>query len=105
MKKTLPLGKLSALSFLFLLLGKVLFETSFNSFQCNTKDSGLSNYSIKLILCSHYCSSYELLCQNKSMDLAIYKGRLLLCRNKKIPEVSLAFFNHPFKNGCNFSRQ
>ena len=37
----------------YLCLTKALFETSFKSFQYNTKGLRLSNYSIKLILCSH----------------------------------------------------
>ena len=49
----------------FLILTKLLFETSFMSFQYNTKGRRLSNYSIKQILCSYYRSRYNGLCQNK----------------------------------------
>ena len=56
----------------FLLLTKVLFETSFKSFQYNTKGRRLSNYSIKLILCSHYGSRCKGLCQNKKHEFGQY---------------------------------
>ena len=61
----IPLRRICVLSYLCLLLTKVMFETSFKSFQYNTKGRRLSNYSIKLILCSHYHSRYKGLCQNK----------------------------------------
>ena len=57
----IPLKRICVLSYLCLLLTKVLFK----SFQYNIKGRRLSNYSIKLILCSHYCSRYKGLCQNK----------------------------------------
>ena len=53
------------MSYLCLRLTKVLFETSLKSFQYNTKDRRLSNYLIKLILCSHCRSRYKGLFQNK----------------------------------------
>ena len=56
----IPLRQICVLSYLCLLLTKVLFETSFKSFQYNTKGRRLSNYSIKLILCSHYRSRYNI---------------------------------------------
>ena len=61
----IPLKRICVLSYLCLLLTKELFETSFRSFQYNIKGRRLSNYSIKLILCSHYCLRYKGLCQNK----------------------------------------
>ena len=61
----IPLRRIRVLSYLCLLLTKVLFETSLKSFQYNTKGRRLSNYSIKLILCSHCRSMYKGLCQNK----------------------------------------
>ena len=61
----IPIKRICVLSYLCLLLTKVLFETSFKSFYYNTKGRRLSNYSIKLILCSHYRSRYKGLCQNK----------------------------------------
>ena len=62
---SISLKRICVLSYLCLLLTKVLFETSFKSCQYNTKGRRLSNYSIKLILCSHYRSRYKGLCQNK----------------------------------------
>ena len=54
----------------FLLLTKVLFQTSFTSFQYNTEGRRLSNYSIKLILCSRHRSRCKGLCVKiKSMNL------------------------------------
>ena len=61
----IPLKRICVLSYLCLLLTKVLLETSFMSFQYNTIGRRLSNYSIKLILCSHYHSMYKGLYQNK----------------------------------------
>ena len=61
----IPLQQICVLSYLCLLLTKVLFETSFKSCQYNTAGRRLSNYSIKLILCSHYRSRCKGLCQNK----------------------------------------
>ena len=62
----IPLKRsICVLSYLCLRLTKVLFETSLKSFQYNTKGRRLSNYLIKLILCSHCCSRYKGLCQNK----------------------------------------
>ena len=54
---------------LCLLLTKVLSETSFKSFQYNTEGRRLSNYSIELILCSHYRSRCKGLCQNKKKNI------------------------------------
>ena len=66
----IPLNRICVLSYLCLLLTKVLLETSFKSFQYNTKGRRLSDYSIKLILYFHYRSRYKEQCQNKkSMDL------------------------------------
>ena len=55
-QKQQQLQRISVFSYLCLLLTKVLFETSFKSFQYNTECRRLSNYSIKLILYSHYRS-------------------------------------------------
>ena len=52
----IPLQGICVLDYLCLLRTKVLFETSFKSFQYNIEGRRLSNYSIKLILCSHYRS-------------------------------------------------
>ena len=77
----IPLKRTCVLSYICLLLTKVLFETSCKSFQYNTKDRRLSNYLIKLILCSHHRSRYKGLCQNKKAWIRpIYKGRSLLRR-------------------------
>ena len=54
----ISLKRICVLSFLCLLITEVVFETWFKSFQYNTKGRRLSNYSIKLILCSHYRSKY-----------------------------------------------
>ena len=59
-----PLQWICVLSYLCLLLTKVLFEISFKSFWYNTKGRRLSNYLIQLNMCSHYCSRYKGLCQN-----------------------------------------
>ena len=64
-ENSIPLQRICVLSYLCLLLTKVLFETSFKSFQYNTEGRRLSYYSIKLILCSHYRSRCKGLCQNK----------------------------------------
>ena len=64
----IPLQRICVLSYLCLLLTKVLFETSLKSFQYNTEGRRLSNYSIKLILCSHYRSMCKGLCQNKKHE-------------------------------------
>ena len=47
-------------------------NTSFKSFQYNTEGRRLSNYSIKLILCSHYRSRCKGLCQNKKHEFNQY---------------------------------
>ena len=57
--------RICELSYLCLLLTKVLFETSFKSFKYNTEGRRLSNHSIKLVLCSHHRSKCKGLCQNK----------------------------------------
>ena len=64
--------RICVFSYLCLLLTKVLFETSFKSFQYNTEGRRLSNYSIKLILCSHYRSRCKGLCQNKKHEFYQY---------------------------------
>ena len=64
----ISLQRIRVLSYLCLLLTKVLFETSLKSFQHNTEGRRLSNYSIKLILCSHFCSSCKGLCQNEKHE-------------------------------------
>ena len=64
----IPLQRICASSYLCLLLTKVMFETSFKSFQYNTMCRCLWNYSIKLILFSHYRSRYKELCQNKKHE-------------------------------------
>ena len=71
-KNPIPLQHICVLSYLCLLLTKVLFETSFRSFQYNTEGRRLSNYSIKLILCSHYRSMCKGLCQNKKHEFDQY---------------------------------
>ena len=71
-RNPIPLQRICVLSYLSLLLTKVLFETSFKSFQYNTEDRRLSNYSIKLILCSHYRSRCKGLCQNKKHEFDQY---------------------------------
>ena len=71
-KNPIPLQQICVLSYLCLLLTKVLFGTSFKSFQYNTEGRRLSNYSIKLILCSHYRSSCKGLCQNKKHEFDQY---------------------------------
>ena len=71
-KTPIPLQQICVLSYLCLLLTKVLFETSFKSFQYNTEGRRLSNYSIKLILCSRYRSSCKGLCQNKKHEFDQY---------------------------------
>ena len=60
----IPLHRICILSYLCLLLTKVLFET----FQYNNEGRRLSNYSIKLILCSHYRSMCKRLYQNKKHE-------------------------------------
>ena len=62
------LQQICVLGYLRLLLTKVLFETSFKLFQYNTECRRISNYSIKLILCSHYRSKCKGLCQNKKHE-------------------------------------
>ena len=54
-------------------------ETLLNYFQYNTKCRRLSNYSIKLILCSHYRSSYKGLCQNKQHGFGQYTKGCHFC--------------------------
>ena len=68
----IPLQPICVLSYLCLLLTNVLFETSFKSFQYNTEGRRLSNYSIKLILCSQHRSSCKGLCQNKKHEFGQY---------------------------------
>ena len=79
----IPLKRICVLSYLCLLLTKVKFEKSLKSFQYKTKGRRLSNYSIKLILCSHCRSRYKGLCQYKKHGFdqcTLYKGRSLLRR-------------------------
>ena len=64
----IPLQRICVFSYLCLLLTKVLFETSFKPFHYNTEGRRLSNYSVKLILFSHYGSRCEGLCQNKKHE-------------------------------------
>ena len=68
----IQLQRICVLSYLCLPLTKVLFETSLKSFKYNTKGRRLSNYSIKLILCSHCRSMYKGLCQNKKHGFGQY---------------------------------
>ena len=68
----IPLQRICVLSYLCLLLTKVLFEKSFKSFQYNTEGRRLSTYSIKLILCSYYRSRCKGLCQNKKHEFDQY---------------------------------
>ena len=69
---TISLQRICVLSYLCLLLTKVLFETSLKSFQHNTEGRRLSNFSIKLILFSHFCSMCKGLCQNKKNEFDKY---------------------------------
>ena len=71
-KNPIPLQRICVLSNLCLLLTKVVFGTSFKSFQYNTEGRRLSNYSIKLILCSRYRSRCKGLCQNKKHEFDQY---------------------------------
>ena len=64
----IPQQRICVLNYICLLLTKVLFQTSFKSFQYNTEGRRLSNYSIKLILCSHHRSRCKGLCQNKKHE-------------------------------------
>ena len=77
----IPLKRIHVLSYLCLLLTKVLFETSLKSFQYkyNTKGRRLSNYSMKLILCSHSRSMYKGLCQNKKHGFDQYTKGCHFC--------------------------
>ena len=68
----IPQQRIRVLSYSCLLLTKVLFETSFQSFQYNTEGRRLSNYAIKLILCSHYRPRCKGLCQNKKHEFDKY---------------------------------
>ena len=79
----IPLQRICVLSYLCLLLTKVQFETSFKSFQYNTEGRRLSNYSIKLILCSLYRSKCKGLCQNShfcAAHMALSVPNVLSCR-------------------------
>ena len=71
-KKPIPLQRICVLSNPCWLLTKVLFETSFKSFQNITEGRRISNYSIKLILCSHYRSRCKGLYQNKKHEFDQY---------------------------------
>ena len=75
----IPQQRICVLSYICLLLTKVLFQTSFKSFQYNTEGRRLSNYSIKLILCSHHRSRCKGLCQNKKHDFDQYTKRGHFC--------------------------
>ena len=66
------LQRICVLWYLCLLLTKILFETSFKSFQYNTEGRRRSNFSIKLILCSQYRSRCKGLCQNKKHEFDQY---------------------------------
>ena len=89
------LQRICVLSYLCLLLTKVLFETSFKSFQYNTEGRRLSNYSIKLILCSHYRSRCKGLCQNKKYGFDKYtKGGHLCAAHLALNKSSPLHDNH-----------
>ena len=75
----IPLQRISVLSYPCFLRTKVLFETSFKSFQYKTEGRRLSNYSIKLILCSHYRSMCKGLGQNKNLEFDQYTKRGHFC--------------------------
>ena len=99
-----PLMLICKVSDLCLLLTKVLSETSFKSFQYNTKGSRLSNYSIKLILCSHYRSRYKMyeeLCQNINHWFGHFAKGGLFCA----AHVTLRGEYHPFLFDYDFSLQ
>ena len=75
----IPLQRICVLSYLCLLLTKLLFETTIKSFKYNTEDRRLSNYSIKMTLCSHYLSRCKGLCQNKKHEFDQYTKRGHFC--------------------------
>ena len=93
-KNPIPLQRICVLSYLCLLLTKVLFETSFKSFQYRRQTSiKLFN---QLILCSHYRSRCKGLCQNKKHGFDQYtKGghfcaaHLALRRLPRFPQYCL----------------
>ena len=60
------------MSYFSLFLTKVLFEISFKSFEYNTEDRRLSNYLIKLILCSRFRLRCKGLCQKKKHEFDQY---------------------------------
>ena len=68
----IPLQRICVLSYLCLLLTQVLFQTPFKSSQYNTERRRLSNYSIKLILCSDNRSRCKGMCQNKKHKFGQY---------------------------------
>ena len=106
-KNPIPLQRTCVLSYLCLLLTKVLFETSFKSFQNNTEGRRLSNYSIKLILCSHYRSRCKGLCQNKKHDFDQYiKGGHFCAAHMALKVLMFWFgFNHITHKWCNWPTQ
>ena len=91
----IPLQRICVSSYLCLLLTKVLFETSFKSFQYNTEGRRLSNYSIKMILCSHYCSRCKGSCQNKKHEFDQYtKGGHFCAAHMALKIASPRFYQN-----------
>ena len=85
----IPLKRICVLSYLCLRITKVLFETSLKSFQYNTRGRRLSNYLIKLILCSHWRSRYKGLRQNKKHGFDQYtKGGHFCAAHMALSTVS-----------------
>ena len=97
----IPLQWICVLRYLCLLFTKVLFETSFKSFQYNTDGRRLSNFSIKLILCSHYRSRCKGLCQNKKHEFDQYtKGCHFFAAHMALKYIlfGICFKNYNFLN-------
>ena len=88
------LKRICVLSYLCLRLTKVMFETSLKSFQYNNKGRRLSNYLIKLILCSHRRSRCKGLFQNKKHGFDQYTKGGHFCA------AHMAFQNASFWSFC-----
>ena len=85
----IPLQRICVLSYLCLLLTKVLFET----FHYNTEGRRLSNYSLKMILCSHYRSRYKGLCQNKKHEFYQYQREVTFGAEHMALRANVATFD------------
>ena len=91
----ISLRQICVLGYLCLLLTKVLFETSLKSFQHNTEGRRLSNYSIKLISCSHFCSRCKGLCQNKKHEFDQYtKGGHFCAAHMALTQLICLHISH-----------